>query len=234
MKKLFAILFIILAALSLKAEDTVYFIPGWYSQWVIYKGHIGILETLFPEQKIKVCKWSSNRLWKNAKIHAAKFAAEFSEELLKHPDTEKITLIGHSLGGEIVLDLAAVLAENGRKIDRLILLGTAGVLDEKDIANCQKVSRKKVINIYCPDDNMLKLYLHKEKRAPLGYAGLPEKIPHFQQYRMPVDENDIKIGKLTVIKAETAEFFRESAAHLAKKYLQTLADALNGKISETP
>ena len=127
MKKLFAILFIIFAALSLKAEDTVYFIPGWYSQWVIYKGHIGILETLFPEQKIKVCKWSSNRLWKNAKIHAAKFAAEFSEELLKHPDTEKITLIGHSLGGEIVLDLAAVLAENGRKIDRLILLGTAKI-----------------------------------------------------------------------------------------------------------
>ena len=82
--------------------------------------------------------------------------------MLKYPEPEKITLIGHSLGGRIVLDLASVLAENGKKVDRLILLGTAGQMDEKDVANCRKVSVKPVINIFCPDDNMLKLYLYKE------------------------------------------------------------------------
>ena len=61
-----------------------------------------------------------------------------------------------------------------------------------------------------------------------------EKLPHFQQYRMPVDETDIKIGKITLLKAESTELFRETAAHLAKKYLQTLSGVFDGSISETP
>ena len=234
MKIFFTILLAIISLLSLKAQEIVYFIPGWYSQWVIYSSHTRIMEEIFPGSQVEICKWSSNRLWKNAKIHAGKFVEEFSEELLKNPEPEKITLIGHSLGGRIVLDLASVLAENGKKVDRLILLGTAGKMDEKDIANCRKVSGRPVINIFCPDDNMLKLYLYKEKHPPLGFSGLPGKLSHFQQYRMPVDEKDLKIGKLTIIKAGSTEFYRETAAHLAKKYLQTLADALNGRISETP
>ncbi len=234
MKIFYVILLITVFYLPLKAEKIVYFIPGWYSEWVIYKSHIRIMEELFPGSKIQICRWSSNRLWKNAKIHAGKFVEEFSEELLKHPEPEKITLIGHSLGGRIVLDLASVLAENGKKVDRLILLGTAGQMDEKDVANCRKVSVKPVINIFCPDDNMLKLYLYKEKYAPLGYSGVMEKLPHFRQYRMPVDETDIKIGKITLLKAESTEFIRETAAHLAKKYLQTLSGVFDGSISETP
>ena len=232
MKKLALLLFFVMTAFCALGAAEVFFIPGWYSEWIIYSKHTRTLETLFPQSKVNVCKWDSNRLWKNAKISAGEFAREFSSGLLTQKNTENVILIGHSLGGRIVLDTAAELAKQKRKVRRLILLGTAGRMSEADVKNCQQISILPVVNIYCPDDNLLKLYLHKEKHPPLGYAGLPEKIPHFQQYRMKVPDNDIKVGKVTVIKAETAEFFRETSAHLAKKYLQILAMALAGEIGE--
>ena len=48
MKIFSVILLITVFYLPLKAEKIVYFIPGWYSQWVIYKSHIRIMEELFP------------------------------------------------------------------------------------------------------------------------------------------------------------------------------------------
>lgn len=233
MKKLLLFLLIIGIYLPLSGAEKIYFIPGWYSKWNFYYKHIKILKTISPDSEVKICRWNSNRLWGNAKKSADEYSGEFAGQLLKEPETENIILIGHSLGGRIVLDIAEELARNKRKVRRLILLGAAGEIDAEDMDHCRRVSILPVINIYCPDDSMLKLYLLKEHSAPLGYVGLPQKTVHFQQYRMPVPDYDIKIGKFTVIKAEVAEIFRETSAHLAKKYLQTLAAAMNGEISES-
>ena len=233
LKKFFFILSFPVILFTLQAADTVYFVPGWYSEWIIYSNHVKILQQLFPESEVKVCKWDSNRLWSNAKLSAGNYVKELAGEVLAQPENSSVILIGHSLGGRLVLDTAAELAGKNRRVEQLILLGTAGILSEDDMKNCRSVSRKPVINIYCPEDNMLKLFLKKEKCAPLGFAGLPRREKHFRQFMMAVPDKDIKLGKVTVIPAKATEFFRDTAAHLAKKYLHTLSEAMSGSLSES-
>ncbi|MBR7131308.1 MAG: DUF726 domain-containing protein [Lentisphaeria bacterium] len=230
--KIFVLSAAVILAVNLAAKE-VYFIPGWYSEWINYQSHCKMLNKIFPGKEIKVRKWESNRLWSNAKSSATGFAAELSGEIAKSDDPTKITLIGHSLGGRITLDCVNFLAAEKIRLKQIILLGTAGTISERDIANCRKVSILPVINIFCPDDNMLKLYIGKEKTLPLGFSGLPAKKAHFHQYRMPVSKEDIRVWQTTVIPEKTAAPFRQTVIHLAKKYLETLHDALSGNIPET-
>ena len=217
--------------LPLGAKE-VCFIPGWYSQWIYYGNHVQRLEKLFPQEKITVCKWDSNRLWSNAKHAANGFVRKFSVALLERQDTADITLIGHSLGGRIVLDCAAILAQNRRQVRQIILLGTAGEMSSADIRNCQQVSLLPVINICCPDDNMLKLFYHREKFMPLGLAGVPRRYAHIRQYRMRVPDDEITLLDMVLLTGTGAEPFRETAAHLAAKYLLTLEKVLTDAPAE--
>ena len=71
MKK--SLLIILLAGvwLPLFARETVIFIPGWFTEWINYSRHRKLLDELFPGAELQICRWDSNRLWKNAKISAA-------------------------------------------------------------------------------------------------------------------------------------------------------------------
>ncbi|MBR2625650.1 MAG: DUF726 domain-containing protein [Lentisphaeria bacterium] len=222
--KLTGIILFLLTAVTLAAGE-VYFIPGWYSEWKNYSSHRELIQEIFPQDTIYIRKWDSNRLWKNAKNEAADFAVKLAEEL-ESKDTSGITIIGHSLGGRIALDCAAVFARKNRQLRQIILLGAAGKISSEDIKNCQAVSRMPVINIFCVDDNMLKLFLNKEGVHPLGLAGLPHPEEHFLQYRMKVPDNHVKVFQIPVIHRSTAEPFRETAAHLSPHYLKRLQEAV--------
>lgn len=230
MKKILLLL-LVCSTVQLSGRE-VFFIPGWYSQWVIYTKHVQQLEKVFPGEKITVCKWDSNRLWQNAKHSASAFVRKFALSLLQRDDTVDITLIGHSLGGRIVLDCAGILAENRKQVRQIILLGTAGKMSEADIRNCQQVSLLPVINICCFDDNMLKLFYRQEGFMPLGLAGLPRKHAHICQYRMEVPATELAISDMTILSRAGTEPFRETAAHLAAKYLLVLTDAVQGRLTE--
>ncbi|MBO5667637.1 MAG: DUF726 domain-containing protein [Lentisphaeria bacterium] len=214
---------------TLRAE--VCFVPGWYNEWINYRKHTAVLAGLFPGENIRICKWDSNRFWKNAKKSAGEFADEFSGEVLAG-NSEEITLIGHSLGGRIVLDCIARIARQKKQVRQVILLGTAGVITPEDLQNCRQVSRLPVINIFCTDDNMLKLFYAREGVMPLGLCGLPQQEKHFRQYRMRVPDHEIKLLDVRILSHKNVEFFRETAAHLAKKYVQVLGEVLQQQTGE--
>lgn len=215
---------------NLRAE--VYFIPGWYSQWINYRKHQAALTELFPGETVHICKWDSNRFWGNAKRAAGKYVMEFSGKLLAG-ETGDVTLIGHSLGGRIVLDCIAQIAAKRQQVRQIILLGTAGTITETDLQNCRQVSRLPVINIFCIDDNMLKLFYSKEKVMPLGLCGLPQPEKHFRQYRLPVPEHDIKMFDIKILSRKNMEFFRETSAHLAWKYIRMLSPVFKQQVKES-
>lgn len=226
------IIVVLLSAFVLEAAVQVILVPGWYSEWVHYSRHREVLSQTFPGAGVEVFKWDSNRLWKNAKVSASESAVALAEKLRSSSARENTILIGHSLGGRIVIECAAALAAQNLKVKQVILIGCAGTVDDAKIAALQKFSSDAVINIFCPDDNMLKLYIGKEKELPLGFTGLKCRYPRFRQYRMAVDESDVKIGKVTVITGDTLEPVRETVAHLSVNYLQTLRDAVAGKNKE--
>ena len=232
MKKVFLIIFLTLFILPLSAGETVIFIPGWFTEWINYSRHRKLISELFPGAELQVCKWNSNRLWKNAKSSAAKAAETLTAKLISAKTPEQITLIGHSLGGRIILDSIAALAAKKIKVKQVILLGSAVKPDDKTLALLSKVSSEPVINICCSRDNILKLYCQEEKEIPLGFAGIPHPVENFRQFRMEIPEKSLKIGKFTVIPAETLETPRQTAAHLAIYYLKTLQQSFSGEIPE--
>ena len=232
MKKVFLIIFLTLFILPLSAGETVIFIPGWFTEWINYSRHRKLISELFPGAELQVCKWNSNRLWKNAKSSAAKAAETLTAKLISAKTPEQITLIGHSLGGRIILDSIAALAAKKIKVKQVILLGSAVKPDDKTLALLSKVSSEPVINICCSRDNILKLYCQEEKEIPLGFAGIPHPVENFRQFRMEIPEKSLKIGKFTVIPAETLETPRQTAAHLAIYYLKTLRQSFSGEIPE--
>ena len=232
MKKLLLVCLFIFAAWCVSAGECVLFVPGWYTEWINYSPHSSLLKTLFPASEIQVHKWDSNRLWKNAKLSAIEEVDEIFAKIKNSASPEKITLIGHSLGGGIAIKSAGKLAAENIKIKQIILLGTAANPGEKELAALQKVSTLPVINIFCPDDNILKLYIRQEQEFPLGFSGVSCRMPHFSQYRMPVSAGGIMLGKITLPESRNLETLRESAAHLAVNYLKYLQLALSGQCRE--
>ncbi len=231
MKKIIFILLTVFT-LPLFAQETVIFIPGWFTEWINYSRHRKLLSELFPGAELQVHKWDSNRLWKNAKSSAAQAVTDLTNKLVPAKAPEKTTLIGHSLGGRIILDSMTVLAAKKIKVKQIILLGSAVKPDDETLALLQKISAEPVINICCPQDNILKLYCQEEKEIPLGFAGIPHPLKNFRQFRMEIPEKSVKIGKFTVIPAEALATPRQTAAHLAIYYLKTLHQAFNGEVPE--
>ena len=231
MKKFLLLLLFFLNIVSLYGREKVIFIPGWYTEWINYSRHRKVLEELFPGAELEVFKWDSNRMWENAKFSAEAAVNELCVHLENSTDRSEITLIGHSLGGRIVMECAVALVKKNCRIKQAILLGTAGNIDAEKLDALQKFSIREVINICCFNDNMLKLYISKEKSLPLGFSGISHPAANFRQFRMEIPDGDVKIGKVTVMPGEAMKPLRETIAHLALYYLKTLKMALNGELT---
>ena len=149
MKKVIAIIFFALFFIPLSADELVIFIPGWFSEWINYSSHRKLLSQLFPGAELHIGKWNSNRLWKNAKSSASDAVKELAGQLDSAAAPERITLIGHSLGGRIIIDCAEQLASRKLKVKQIILLGTAGKITERKLNSLQNISSEPVINICC-------------------------------------------------------------------------------------
>lgn len=121
------------------------------------------LEKIFPECEITIWQWSD--AYKNVtdfrqSYYAARAseADEFAKFLMKKPpeERENTILVGHSLGGAMVVDAMQRLAENNIKICRGIFLGAAIPSNERDIDIAIRASLKPNINIYNCQDYILK------------------------------------------------------------------------------
>jgi len=110
----------------------------------------------------------------------------------KNPNT-KIRLIGHSLGTEVILSSIKKLATSSKNYNIIESVYFFGSSLENNFAQLnksgkilQKIIKNKILNYYCPTDEVLKQSYHDGTiREPLGYLGSSGKtIKKFMQKRI--------------------------------------------------
>lgn len=174
--------------LNAGAKPIVYFVHGLQFECSDKKPTpkedvIKKLEEIFPNHTIKYYEWSSYLHKKKALKDIFKDIndrdredfgkyywrayydkpKDLADELfsMPHEQLERVILIGHSLGGVIVVKTMEKLAKKGFKIDRGIFLGTAL---ECDINGCNSIttaiqaSKHFNINIYNEHDKALAVF----------------------------------------------------------------------------
>jgi len=110
----------------------------------------------------------------------------------KNPNT-KIRLIGHSLGTDVILSTIKKLAtssKNNNIIESVYFFGSSlennFAQSNKSGKILQKIIKNKILNYYCPTDEVLKQsYQDGIIRQPLGYLGSSGKtVKKFMQKRI--------------------------------------------------
>jgi len=119
----------------------------------------------------------------------SQFVIDFKK---KSPNT-KIRLIGHSLGTEVILNTIKKLAANAKNHNIIESVYFFGSSLENDFAQSkksgkilQKIVKNKILNYYCPTDEVLKQSRQDGLvKNPLGYLGSSGKtIKKFKQKRI--------------------------------------------------
>jgi len=119
----------------------------------------------------------------------SRFIIDFKK---KNPNT-RIRLIGHSLGTEVILSTIKKLATNPKNnniIESVYFFGSSlennFAQSNKSGKALQKIVKNKVINYYCPTDEVLRQsHLDGLVKNPLGYMGsIGKTVKKFKQKRI--------------------------------------------------
>lgn len=172
---------VILAKKRLKQLGYVYPVIGFSYDSNIRGAHLKKSEVKALRVGQKIAKQNGYNL--------SQFIIDFKKN---NPNT-KIRLIGHSLGTEVILSTIKNLAsknKNNNSIESVYFFGSSL---ENNIAQLnksgkilQKIVKNKILNYYCPTDEVLK-YSHQEGivKNPLGYLGSSGKtVKKFIQKRI--------------------------------------------------
>lgn len=139
----------------------ILFVPGFLSRGVSDVDYSEILRGVFPKSEVEIAKWESGLSasdWSVAIDNAELFAEELFEKIEKLDASERgnLVLIGHSLGGRIVIRTLAKLANQNEKIRRGVFLGAAIPDDDSDVSQALRATIFPCINIYSRDDYVLR------------------------------------------------------------------------------
>lgn len=139
----------------------ILFVPGFLSRRVSDDDYSDILRNVFPKSEVEIAKWESGLSasdWDVAIDNAELFAEELFEKIEKKDvsERENLVLIGHSLGGRIVIRTLAKLANQNKKIRRGVFLGAAIPDDDNDISLAIRATIFPCINIFSRDDYVLR------------------------------------------------------------------------------
>ena len=207
------------------AEREIIFVPGWSS-----KGNSPVYETklkqTYPDAKITIMEWDSDDPdWKKAVSNADALVPEVVKYILEKStqERENIILIGHSLGGRIVVNSAGQLAEKKLKIQQFILLGAAIDYDA-DLSSFAAASSQKNISIFSRNDSILKyLYSNYQRKPALGFSGMEECPDYFLQYRFSTSEP-------VIANTDWKTALLESVNHICEIYFDELGKVMRGEL----
>lgn len=216
----FSLPFAMLALAGCPQERAMY-VPGWLRCGGGEDEALRFVAAAFPDAQVSTYAWDGNCSWQKARANADAAAERLADELAALPadERERLTLVGHSLGGRIVIRALARLARQGVKVRRAVVMAAAIPHADADVARFAAASIETVEIVCNPRDAMLKWGYRSfggEGSAALGAVGVsapfanccvsyvsPETVA-----TAPVAGKWAKVG-----------WFRALAAHYAPFYL---------------
>ena len=147
-------------AVGVSAQE-VWFVSGFLSGLHPQEDALGILQKVFPDATVSLWNWeSTGHLYHECQDIADKEGAVIAQaiEKMSTAERENLVLVGHSLGGRIVVRTMALLAKNGLKIERAVILGAAIPYDDDDIPVALHASKMPNIIVYNHNDDILRQF----------------------------------------------------------------------------
>lgn len=182
---------------TLAETPIIWYIPGFGSDDSPQSEVRTLVGQIWPkivQTEVEIKSWESQRGiltiikdWQKSKQKTGVTAESFFKEIIRMPSSqrEKLTIISHSLGGEIAVRLLLKCAEKGISIQQLILLGTAIPNNDLRLLKALAASRLPVISLVNPQDEYLPYFCQFEQIPALGTGGLYEYNPKFQEIVVP-------------------------------------------------
>ncbi len=204
------------------AVGEVLFIPGLFNYIKKAESYLPKLAEVYPNHKLTVVQWKamSEMSWKRA-VSRANFMSDYLSLLLRtrrQDELDRLVLMGHSLGGQVIIGAAPALAQSGVKVGQIILLASAVHYDTDELKSCVEVSIAPPMNLFNPFDRILKHpFLDAEHVPALGLLGAKTSIHGLMEYRVPFNDNPKNV-------IDTFE------SHKVQYYLDGLAKILQGAI----
>ena len=141
------------------APDVIWYVPGWKRcETKLAPEHEDFFKKAFPGSAAHIVNWNGNGDWSESVNNADAYVATLvtAIDAMKPEDRQRLTLIGHSLGGRIVAKTVAELQRKNIKIQNAVMLAAAIPFDDADAELALQSKSMPVISIYNPNDKMLK------------------------------------------------------------------------------
>lgn len=238
---LFAALLVVLCVVSFSEVKPcndplrIVFVPGFGTEEAEPEEYKNLVEGIFPNDKIEICTWRSNTVsWGEAKKNAEAEADKLLKELLLMTDAERerVVLVGHSLGGKVVIDTLASLKDFNKSVRRAIFIGAAVPDNYPNLEKAIAATDCPCINVCNNRDYALTLLYSSgfgdENECALGAYGAFVRRPSLQLLEFHIEEEleDGVIDKfLGYIKSNPIKLLN----HSSEKYLALLKEIHNNE-----
>ena len=212
----------LILALAVVPQERVLYVPGWHRCARGEDEALRFVATAFPEAEVSAYEWDGNCSWRKARGNADAAAERLADELIALPaeERERLTLVGHSLGGRIVVRALARLGRRGMKVRKAVVMAAAIPSDDADVSGFAAATVEPVEIVCNEGDTMLKFGYRPfggERSAALGAVGVAAPFANCRVSFVPPE---------TVASAPVAGLwakvglFRSLAAHYAPFYLE--------------
>jgi len=213
-----------LLALPSAAKSEVWYVPGWLRCGGADPIAWSALTNAFPEAKSVYYDWDGNHGWGRSVTNADLAADILASRLAALPVEARtnLTLVGHSLGGRIVVKALARLAGDGVQVGQGVALAAALPADDPALATAGDASVLPLVLMSNPRDFTLK-YAYRAARGvhgpALGLVGPVAQPKHAHAVTVPAE-----ITRETEVAAAwgKVKLFKRLAAHHAVFYLNEL------------
>ena len=210
--------------LSGMPQERVLYVPGWHRCGRGEDEAFRSVQAAFPDALVEVRDWAGNASWRTARENADREAELLAAELAALPEEERdgLVVVGHSLGGRIVVRALSRVNDRGCKVKQAVVLAAALPCDDESIGGFAAASRAPAVIVRNPWDPMLK-YCYRtfggEGAHALGATGPAAPIANCQV--VTVDPATVRETPLDALWAKIG-WFRTVAVHYAPFYLERL------------
>lgn len=218
---------------ALVAAAEAWYVPGWMRTQKAEGGAWSSFTNALSAAETRFWSWDGDRLWPTAVANADDAVTRLVCEIAVMPEERRanLTLVGHSLGGRLIVRALNRLGAHGLAIKQGILLAPAIPHDDPEVERMGRGSRLPVLLITNPKDVTLK-YVYAlaggEGGRALGADGTPGELVNVEQHAVRKTITDETViadawGRFDVVK--------RIANHHAAFYFAELGRILDGEPS---